>query len=535
MIDPAIVTDTLQLHSEYDTFLARLQERFSSRLRAEGNLLFTTDAENLFDTYLEHLPPHLRQRHTCYACRRFVETYGALVLIQASGESRSALWDATDAPDELRTGIAALEAAVERAKVTGVSYCAEPVWGKPVTGPWTHLAVTPPPESLFERTTQTALQAMAQKGEDYRMVLSALAEFPLAAIDQALRLLKTDSLYQAEKVVGVARWLKALHEMRAQSLNRVLRENLTWRAVATAPAGYCHVRSTMIGSLLEDIVAGHPFDAIAARFARKMDPTRYQRPQAAPDAGNIARAERVLEQLGAARSLERRFARLEEVQALWQPRPAPIDEAPKEGIFSHLKPTKDAAIRAVQIPKITFTWEKFQREVLPEADAIEYFTADRGNYCALVTAVHADAPAILQWDHAQQRNPVSWYVYPRGSRAEQWGLPTAAFHRVNAVTHQPSAWYGDYPHHGNSVIFLLDGARDQRASGAGLALFPSFLKSEFHEIRSTIEAYSRSKEILGVEQASACGIRLCKGAAWNEVFRVTSKGGQIDYRLDRWD
>jgi len=30
-------------------------------------------------------------------------------------------------------------------------------------------------------------------------------------------------------------------------------------------------------------------------------------------------------------------------------------------------------------------------------------------------------------------------------------------------------------------------------------------------------------------------IRLRKEAAWNEVFRVTSKGSQIDYRLNRWD
>jgi hypothetical protein len=458
-----------------------------------------------------------------------------LVAIDASGKSHSPLWYASDAPDEIRDGIGALEAAVARAKVIGVFYSVQTVWGTPVTGPWHHLAVTPPREQLFDQATLTASQAMAQKREDYRNILVALAEFPVAAIDQALRLLETDSLYRGEKVLGVARWLKELHEARVQTHNRMIRDNLTWRAVALAPAGFCHPRSSMIGSLLEDIVAGLAFETVASRFANKMDPTRYQRPKAAPGAGNIAQAERVIAQLGAAESLERRFARLEEVKAVWHPRVVPSTEADSAAVFAHLKPKKDPTVPAMQIPAVTLTWEKFQREVLAAADQIEYFTRSPGHYCALVTAANANAPAILQWDHAEQRNPVSWYVYRNGSPADQWGLQPHAFHRVSAIAYQPSAWYGDYPHQGNSVIFLLDGAQDSGASGSGLALFPEFLKSEFREIRATIEAHSRSKEILGAAEASACGVRLLKGAAWNELFRVTTKDFQVDYRLDRWD
>ena len=97
-------------------------------------------------------------------------------------------------------------------------------------------------------------------------------------------------------------------------------ENLLWRAVAEAPAGYCHPKSAVTGSLLEDVAAGMAFKDIARRFNAKVAPLAYQRPQAAPSASNVQQAEKIVAQLGIAPSLERRFARLDEVQVLdWVP------------------------------------------------------------------------------------------------------------------------------------------------------------------------------------------------------------------------
>ena len=47
-----------------------------------------------------------------------------------------------------------------------------------------------------------------------------------------------------------------------------------------------------------------------------MDPLKYQRPQVTPGTGNVARAEEIVEKLGIATSLKRRFARLEELQTI---------------------------------------------------------------------------------------------------------------------------------------------------------------------------------------------------------------------------
>jgi hypothetical protein len=179
------------------------------------------------------------------------------------------------------------------------------------------------------------------------------------------------------------------------------------------------------------------------------------------------------------------------------------------------------------------TWDKFYRTVLLDAEKIEFLvSSNRESYAALVTAVNQDAPPILQWDFEDDRNPVSQYVYHGGSYPNQWGL-AQGWCNVTGVCFTPSMWSGDFSHHGESVFFLLEGAKDSKESGN--ALFPEILKSEFHSIRATIEAYARTATIEGREEASACGIKLQKGAIWNYTFRVTSKMGVIEYKLDRWD
>ena len=111
------------------------------------------------------------------------------------------------------------------------------------------------------------------------------------SLAQALKLLKSEALYRSEKVLGQAQWLYDLHRALPSRRNR---DHVLWRAVAAAPAGFCHPRSSMIGTLLEDLAAGMPFDDVSRRFAEKMHPLLYQRPQAAPSAGNIAQAEKIV-------------------------------------------------------------------------------------------------------------------------------------------------------------------------------------------------------------------------------------------------
>ena len=507
--------------------------------------LFTTDAEGLYDVLLDSLPSDRRQHYACRTCRRFVEHFGGLVTIGESGAATSPLWDGWVHPSGDRSsacrffldGIHAMSRVVSKARVTGVFLTSESVLGsaansspKSPTGQWHHMHSTARP--MKRNALATADQVAAEKREDYGTLCWGLAEFPEDLVRQAHALLTTGGLYRSEKCVGTAKWLLDLHEARSATKNSRSRENLTWRAVATAPPGFCHVRSTIIGTLLEDVAARKPFDEIKRAFDAKVHPLQYQRPQAPPTGGQLAASEKVVEKLASAGSLARRFATLADVadDAVWMPKEK-VPEAPGS-VFGHLKSGRSAST-PIDVPAQVITWDKFWRTVLPEVERVECRVPASSNFFAFVTAVDAAAPPILQWDRDDSRNPVSWYVYNGGSPASSWGLQAGAFVTVTAITTQPSSWGGGGDHHGNGAYLVLDGARDSRQFG--LALFPETLKSEYHGVRAAMEAYSRSKEIAKVD-APACGLALQKSAgSWDAVVRVTSRGARVVYKLDRWD
>lgn len=521
----------------YISYLKRVGDRFAQN--AEKAALFTTDAFDLWEFYIRSYPESIRQYHTCNACRKFIERYGSLVTIDEHGSIAPALWhvDDIDGVGDDALAVAAMVKRLSKASVTGVFLSSDLTWGQPVTGAWTHLHLFPTKAQVFKKATQNAGQAMAEKLEDFKNVFRALEEFTPPMIAQALSLLKSDALYGSEKVLGQAQWLADLHSARTLAGKGRSRANVVWRAIATAPAGFCHPRSSMIGTLLEDLAAGLPFADVSRKFKEKMHPLQYQRPQAPPSAGNIAQAEKVIAQLNAAGALDRRYARVEEVDALWRP---PVVEAPKSsGVFGHLKPKESPDLQPMDVLAGNMTWEKFRRTVMKEAQTIEALIPAVGDFTAIVTAANAEAPPILQWDLDDKRNPFSWYLYPGGSPSFRWGVQAGAWVPVTAITLRTNDWFGmegKYPHHLDGAVFLLTGAKDAEWMTASACLFPSILKAEFHGIRTTIEAYSRTARLAGYDEATACGLGLQKGTPASLRVRVTDPvGTRMDFLIDRWD
>lgn len=512
---------------DYSALLISARSSFNSVAGAH-EFLFRTDADELNNLYLVSLPSE-RQIHNCSCCRRFIETYGGLVAITENGEMIPAMWNPEGVPEFYRPAFAALFNRVKRARITSIFHTKEKVWGSPETGAWSHLSVAPPLSMVYRERALTAGQAMAASKENLRTVAAFLNDTKAAALDEAIRLFETGSLARSDKFVAPVKWLRALHDRPKGKLG----ENVLWRAIATAPEGYCHPRASVIGPLLDDIVAGLPFAEIKAKFDAKLGPLFYQRPQAAPSAGNIRSAEELVAKLGLAPSLERRFARLDELQTVWLPAAAK-ETSPSGGVFGHLKSKGEGTVGAIDIPAVTVTWDKFTRTVLPTAQRLEILVPAHGRFIALTTAANADAPPILKWDHEDERNPVAWYVYPRASPASQWRLAGGQWAKINAIAPLPPMWGSrPMPFLGEGAVLVIDGASDTRTD-CGNALFPECLREEIHGARSTIEAYSRSATLGDREQASACGYDIRKSAA-DCVLRSFANGAWTSYRIDRWD
>lgn len=514
---------------EYATFEALIR----SRVAAHTGPIFRTaiPEDALWSVYLNGIPEAHRQHYDCHACRSFVKRYGGLVTIGEDGRTTPLLWDAAAVPDLFATSVGELALSVRAARVVGVFLWNDRTWGQPRTGEWSHLHGVASYLSSIPRT-QTAGQAMAEKREDYAILSRGLSEYPIDAVRQAVRVLEADAVTRSEKAAGVAAWLLDL-QTRIAGKRGHERNNLVWLAVATAPVGFCHIRSTIISTLLDDIVEGLPFESIAKRWADKMHPLRYQRPTAPPREGAIQQAERLVAELGVAASLRRRFATLSDVLVkLWEPAPEP-DAPPSGGVFDHLREAD--RVKKLNLPPTVITWEKFAARVLPDARTIEVKTPSRGAFYGLVTAADADAPAILQWDGLadQPRNPVSWYFYHNGSPASQWGLRAGAWTPVAAIFPSPHQWQAPekFAHQGQNIFFAIRGAKVSRS--APLCLFPEILKSELHGIRSVVEAYSKTRFIEG--EGDANGLAFQKGAPDALTLRVRTAQGMATYTLDRWE
>jgi hypothetical protein len=498
--------------------------------------LFTTSTPGraLWDAWLAGIPEQERRQHDCRACRAFVERFGGLVTIDSSGVAHPAMFD-DEAPSIYDKAFQYVHQAVRRARVTGVHVSSETTWGLPANTDkkrgrtWQHMHVLPPSSMLHRGAVLSASQRAAELHEDHGSLMRAMSEFSAYYVGQALSIAETDALYRGEKVAGRLRWLANLYERRG-TLSQRAWSNVAWLAVATAPAGFCHVRSSVIGSLLEDLQAGKPFDEVRRSFDAKMHPLQYQRPTAPPSAGNIAQAEAVVAKMGIAASLRRRFARLEDLTTIWEPRVPEVRET--EGVFGHLLEQRSAAALAASGP--TITWEKFARTVLPGAHEIAVLAPARGHYTAFVTAADPEAPPIIQWDRPQQRNPVTWYTYSQGSAASQWLLAAGSWVPVTGVSEMPNMWAGSHEHHGKGVMLVLQGCRDTVNFGA--CLFPEFLRSDLHSVRATIEAHSNRMKLEDADLATACGITVRAGSKSGGVrVKVISPGVVTEYTIDRWD
>lgn len=516
----------------YDDLEYGIRKSFETALSL-NEPLFTTSAENLYDIFLANLPEEGRQCYNCNACRNFVDRFGGIVTITDGGFLLPVMWN-FKCPEFFEKAFYAVRDIIINSKVTGVFIPDSKRLGIPRTGVWSHMYVDVPKKIIYKNRLKTAYQESAEKKEDFKMLMRALQTYKLSTIETAVNILSSDVLYRGEKTLGVAKWFLNV-KMTVDRLNRTY-ANIVWKKVATAPEGFCHISSSMIGTLLDDIEAGYEFDEIKRRFEEKMNPTKYQRPQAAPSVGNVKRAEEIIAKLGLEKSLKRRFARLEEIPTIWKPRESKSNDI-STGIFAGIK-TKESLQekKPIIIPGSTkMTWEKFQRTVLPNAIKIELKTkyAANDSYAAIVTAEYPDAPPIILWDREDMRNTFSWYLYAGGSSANRWCLLNNSYVEVTGITYQPNMWYEHYNNESKGVFFVLKGCKDRYNSSS--ALFPEVLRRDLREVRATIEAYSKMNKLGGKDEATACGILLQASNEWSCTLRVTTDVGISEYVLDRWD
>ncbi|MGL4572660.1 MAG: YfaP family protein [Clostridium sp.] len=401
---------------KYYEFEESIRTKFKSMVDNNTSIFKTNvEKELLWDTYLKNIPEEGQQHYNCNACKHFITRYANLVIVNNEGEIKSLLWDENQAPIFFKKAAKELRKVVENASIKNMFLSDERTLGIPKTGEWTHYSVklNSGSKSLNKSRINTAGQILADKKEEFRMLNLGLLEYSTDVLNKAIDLLESGQLYRGNKFVEVVKWQKLIKESLETVEFNNIKNNFKWLAVATAPTGYCRIKSSVVGTLLEDIKDELPLESIKRRFNDKTNSSQYMRSSSEPKENAIKEAEKVIEKMGIADSLERRYAVIEEIpveERIWESSDEQCNLKTKKsssnGVFAKLLEKQNNNKKISEMPMTTMTWDKFSKTILPKAKKIEAKINDSNKLMALVTSLNPESENILQWN-----NPFSWYYH----------------------------------------------------------------------------------------------------------------------------
>lgn len=426
------------------------------------------------------------------------------------GVLKSVFWEAAECDDINKVAVKRLQSwfAFPATKLLHRFYSSVSMAGVYEQGGFAHISAELPRMTVFQPAGDTV---MARKKEDVKNMRFAVRQIKKETAETALHLLASGALRRAEVAKANAQFLVDAYRAK---------DNDFVHLVGEAPEGFCHPRSSVISTLLDNIESGMGGEALTNAWNNLMDPLVYKRPTEAPKAGNIARAEKLFEELGLADSLKRRFAAPSELQYLWKP---PQKQTEKQnGVFGHLRKVTKSEL-AVDGGSITFV--KFLSKVLPTAEVVVISPAALS---AFTVAAVPESPPILAWDKPEARNTVATWTYARtGIQPHKFGLQGSQF--VVGLT--LDTWMKDVEDTGNRgqrAFWVLEATQ---APEFYTGLFPENLRPELREVASVIEAHNQTDRTgCGKPDSYAAGATVV-GAS----VVVNSNGVCTKYLIDRWD
>lgn len=543
-----------------------LQKNAENLLNSHPKLpIFRVDYDHssgsLSDVYESSYPTKLRQQFTCMTCRKFIQRFGDLALVdEQTGALLPLFWNPEHHTEPFVGPISAVAKLFNGRKVTkefkvfhskrhaGIKEC----------GGWTHMSFDFPSRSV---------QAEAPKGFSAAsapglaaMLIQVLHDYNIDVVRRASRLLLEDKLAHADNHKASMRWLLDLKESQSHKLeaaNEVARHNLLFQVAVSSFLGCLkQLRSGAVGTLLSGIKESKSFQEIQASWNQIAGPLNYMRPTAAPTAGNISMAEQLFSSLGLTKEDMRREyltpSQIPDNAYVFRDHEYTALKTRSSGIFGHITPKNASKEQHRQststqrsrndIPPTSVSFSTFVRKILPTAKNVQYQLSREPAHLYFFITGRPGTKPLMQWH--DEKNRVSWYTHVLPVSVENHGL-SPDWTPVSYIIPFPHLWDGiptttifplsedaaafRYYHSKNGFRYLVgfDGIYDPRDNE--LCLFPTLLKSGFHGVRSTIERYSKMGRVEMPDAGPIVGgieINKSKSKDKKHLFRVIDQRGQ---------
>lgn len=401
---------------KFSIFAKIVATSFQSLTQASQVFVTGISGDALFQAYLAAFPPgtdpifKTHTEHTCSCCKQFIRRAGNVVAL-GDHDSLRTVWDeaASTAPAPYNAVAAALREAVIAAEISDLyrvsqkesSFGAATTRSLDAAGKalaWNHLHTNAIPKALQAASPD---QACGEYRTTVQVFTRGLTELMPSALDTVLALIEANNLYRgAEHKAAVVQFMAA--QQTYLSLPPCERGRYAWTH-ATGPAS--RFRSTVIGTLAQDLSEGVDVDHAVKSFETKVAPTNYKRTSAVITPAMVKQAMATIETLGLEPALERRFATLGDISVndvKWVD--GSVKPAMKGGLADTLMQAVAAAppnaaeaeARAEQIGL-----EAFVADVLPKATSVEVLLRGEhlGNLMSLTAPVNPAPARLFRWNN----------------------------------------------------------------------------------------------------------------------------------------
>jgi len=397
-------------------FKELLQGNFTKMTKDASHLFeVNLDKEEMWNLYLDSFPEGTneiyreRREFDCSCCRQFVKSIGNAVVIKDN--VISSIWDFEIEDDTFKPVVQVLstyvkskavsEVWISKFKKIGTDSNYEQLENGNVTE-WDHFYLELP-NKFLNRSSKSDAEVKGELRDTRNVFKRSLDEISEDSLLTVLELISQNSLYKGEEWKGVLteflKYKKAFDRLGTSQE----KDNYTWEQSVNVGAAIGRIKNHSIGTLLINISEGMDLDTAVRKYEVIVAPVNYKRPKAIFTKKMLEDAKKTIEDLGYLSSLNRRYAKLDDITVnniLFSNK----DAAKRIGgldIFEEMStqitvnPKKFSKVEEIPV-------EDFVNNVLPTAREVEVFLENKhsNNMVSLIAPENEDSKTMFKWDNA---------------------------------------------------------------------------------------------------------------------------------------
>lgn len=389
-----------------------------------GKTLFEVaiDKDALWNEYLESFAPEhnkiykTRRENDCNCCKAFIRKAGNMVAIN-DDLTVTTLWDFDTDGSEYQMPLENMSRLIISKPITDKFLIHKKFTANGKDRVGTELSrVQNEDKSIttFNHFSLVVPQSIVVGDEigkqlnDFRTLRNvfkrSLDELTTDSVDTVLELIAQGSLYKGEEWQGALTQFRKLQAEYHNLPDAWQQDNFAWLKATTVGGAVGKIRNHSIGTLLIDLSENVDLDEAVRKYEAVVAPQNYKRPKAIYTKAMLDQAKAKLEQLGYLESLERRYARLDDItvnnilfvnkDSAKQLKGGDVFADMAQGVEKTLDPRRFERVEEVEI-------KDFIKNVLPTAKKLEVLLDGKHaqNMVSLIAPKNIDSKTMFKWDN----------------------------------------------------------------------------------------------------------------------------------------